>query len=168
MPTSPASSCWTASSPRRNGGAVRLLLDDFSQSAEMDWLLALAETHPTSRRGLQSFGGIRANPLNRPLQLVLGPRRLQRRMHNKSFIADNSAAIWGAQYRRRVLRGGQRLQLPRSRYPGRGPVAREVSAIFDDYWNCMLSVPLKAVVGHRPDGQTSERLAGTCISTGQP
>ena len=31
-----------------------------------------------------------------------------------------------------------------------GPIARQVSAVFDDYWNCVLAVPINALVSHRP------------------
>ena len=31
-----------------------------------------------------------------------------------------------------------------------GPIVRQVSSAFDDYWNCVLSIPLKALVSRRP------------------
>ena len=39
-----------------------------------------------------------------------------------------------------------------------GPIARQVSAVFDDYWNCVLSIPLKALVS---GGPAADELEGT-------
>jgi len=39
-----------------------------------------------------------------------------------------------------------------------GPITREVSAMFDDYWNCVLAVPISALVSRRPDAEELRAL----------
>jgi putative cardiolipin synthase len=135
------------------GVRVRLLLDDFPQTMEADWWLAMAEIHSNLEvRVFNPFGGLRRTPLNRPVQLVLGPKRLQRRMHNKAFIADNNVTIVGGRnIADEYFGASSEVNFRDLDIMGVGPVAREISAVFDDYWNCVLSVPLKALVRHRPD-----------------
>ena len=42
-----------------------------------------------------------------------------------------------------------------------GPIAREVSAMFDDHWNCVLAVPISALTSRGLPPMTSRALAAT-------
>ena len=78
------------------GVRVRLLLDDWHQNQELDWLLAKMAVHPNIEvRFFNPFGTYRKFFLARALKMAFGPNRLKGRMHNKVFIADNSVAIVG-------------------------------------------------------------------------
>ena len=78
------------------GVRVRLLLDDWHQTPETDWLLAAMAIHPNIEvRLFNPFGTHRRTFLARALRMAFGPNRLRGRMHNKAFIADNSVAIVG-------------------------------------------------------------------------
>lgn len=130
------------------GVRVRILIDDWCETAKMDWLFAALEISPNIEvRIFNPFGGQRSNPLARPLQMVFGAKRLRGRMHNKAFIADNSVAIVGGRnigdeyFGVSSVFNFQDLDIL-----AQGPVTRQVSASFDDYWNCVLSVPIKALV----------------------
>ena len=135
------------------GVRVRLLLDDWHQTLETDWLLAILASHPNIEvRLFNPFGTHRRTFLARALRMAFGPNRLRGRMHNKAFIADNCVAIVGgrnigAEY----FGAGDEFNFYDVDILAAGPVTREVSANFDDYWNCVLAVPISALISRRPD-----------------
>ena len=134
------------------GVRVRLLLDDWHQTPETDWLLATMASHPNIEvRLFNPFGTHRRTFLARVLRMAFGPQRLRGRMHNKAFIADNSVAIVGgrnigAEY----FGASDEFNFYDVDIMAVGPIAREVSATFDDHWNCVLSVPISALISRRP------------------
>jgi putative cardiolipin synthase len=134
------------------GVRVRLLLDDWHQTPETDWLLATMASHPNIEvRLFNPFGTHRRTFLPRVLRMVFGPQRLRGRMHNKAFIADNSVAIVGgrnigAEY----FGASEEFNFYDVDILAVGPIARGVRATFDDHWNCVLSVPISALVSRRP------------------
>lgn len=122
------------------GVRIRFLLDDVFTTAPDSGLSALHGHpnievrlfNPISRRGLHS------------LNFIGHFRRANRRMHNKSFIADNAVAIVGG---RNIA--DEYFQLKTDAVFSDfdvlafGPVVREVSASFDDYWNHALAIPME-------------------------
>ena len=134
------------------GVRVRLLLDDWHQTPETDWLLATMATHPNIEvRLFNPFGTHRRTFLARVLRMTLGPDRLRGRLHNKAFIADNSVAIVGgrnigAEY----FGASDEFNFYDVDIMAVGPITREVSANFDEYWNCVLAMPASALVRRRP------------------
>jgi putative cardiolipin synthase len=134
------------------GVRVRLLLDDWHLTPATDWLLATMEVHPNIQvRVFNPFGTNRSTFLARPLKMTFGPKRLRGRMHNKAFIADNSVAIVGGRNIGDEYFGASTdANFYDMDLIALGPVTREVSAMFDDYWNCVLSVPIKALMSRRP------------------
>ncbi len=134
------------------GVRVRLLLDDWRETDRMDWWLTMMEIYPNIEvRVFNPFGGLRSFPLARPFQAVFGPERLRARMHNKAFIADNSVAIVGGRNIADEYFGASSGVYMRDLdVMALGPIVRKVSADFDDYWNCVLAIPLKAVVSYQP------------------
>jgi cardiolipin synthase C len=135
------------------GVRVRLLLDDWHQTPETDWLLATMAIHPNIEvRLFNPFGTHRRTFLSRALRMAFGPDRLRGRMHNKTFIADNSVAIVGgrnigAEY----FGASDEFNFYDVDIMAVGPIAREASANFDDYWNCVLAAPVGALVPRRPN-----------------
>ena len=142
------------------GVRVRLLLDDWHQTPETDWLLATLATHPNIEvRLFNPFGTHRRTPLARVLRMAFGPDRLRGRLHNKAFIADNSVAIVGgrnigAEY----FGASEEFNFYDVDIMAVGPIAREVSANFDDFWNCVLALPVSALVQRRPSADDSMNL----------
>jgi putative cardiolipin synthase len=92
------------------------------------------------------------NPFRRDIGRALGGllefRRINRRMHNKSMTFDNQVTIVGG---RNV--GDEYFSAREdSNYDdldvlAAGPVVREVSEVFDDYWNSPFAVPAESVIG---------------------
>jgi putative cardiolipin synthase len=86
--------------------------------------------------------------------MAFGPDRLRGRLHNKAFIADNSVAIVGgrnigAEY----FGASDEFNFYDVDIMAVGPVAREASACFDDFWNCILAMPVSALVPRRPGAE---------------
>lgn len=128
------------------GVRVRLLVDDLNLVTREDEVVAL-DSHPGIEvRIFNPFVARAASPLARLAGFVADPLRLNRRMHNKSFIADNQCAIVGG---RNI--GDEYFEANRDFGFGDldvlavGPVTHEISASFDVYWNSDFAYPLAAV-----------------------
>jgi putative cardiolipin synthase len=126
------------------GVRVRLLLDD-NNTAGLDATLAALDGHPNI--DVRLF-----NPfvIRRPhwLGYLTDFRRLNRRMHNKSFTADNQAAIVGGrnigdEYFAAASAGVVFADLD---VLSIGPVVHEVSSQFDRYWASKSSYPIDRLV----------------------
>jgi putative cardiolipin synthase len=126
------------------GVRVRLLLDDMD-TAQYDAMTAALDLHPKIE--IRLF-----NPFWRGKGLILSGltdfKRINRRMHNKSMTFDNSVTIVGG----RNIGAEYFLAEERMNYVdldvlAAGPVVRDVSASFDEYWNSNFAVPARVVVG---------------------
>ncbi|HXA37350.1 MAG TPA: phospholipase D-like domain-containing protein, partial [Steroidobacteraceae bacterium] len=84
--------------------------------------------------------------------------RLNYRMHNKLFVADNATALIGG---RNI--GDPYFQVdPSAQYADddvfvAGPLVPKLSATFDDYWNSSLAIPVQALPGSKPSQSKLER-----------
>ena len=141
------------------GVRVRLLLDDWGETAEMDRWLTMMEIYPSIEvRIFNPFGGLRSNLLTRSFGAIFGAKRLKGRMHNKAFIVDNSVAIVGGRnIADEYFEASSGVNFSDMDIMAEGPIVRQVSAVFDDYWNCVLSIPLKALVSHRPTDEEVQK-----------
>ena len=132
------------------GVRVRILLDDMNLGDE-DRLFDALDAHenievrlfnPFHTRDPSTFSKIR--------QFLFDGRRLNRRMHNKSFIADSTVAIIGG---RNIgddyFDAGAETNFRDLDLIAIGPVVREASNIFDDYWNSDAAYPVTAFHNRR-------------------
>jgi len=142
------------------GVRVRLLLDDWHLTKKTDYLIATMALHPNIEvRVFNPFGTHRSSLLARPLKMAFGPKRLRGRMHNKAFIADNSVAIVGGRnIGDEYFGASSEANFYDIDIIVLGPITREVSATFDDYWNCVLAVPISALISRRPDADDLRAL----------
>lgn len=143
------------------GVRVRLLLDDWKETGKMDWGLAMIQANPKIEvRVFNPFQGLRSNPFSRPFQAIFGPKRLKSRMHNKAFIVDNSVAIVGGRNIADEYFGSRAdLNFGDLDIMAIGPVTRKISAVFDDYWNCVLAIPINAFVKEQPTAPDLEKVS---------
>lgn len=140
------------------GVRVRLLLDDWTL-ADADEALAQLDAHPlieirlfnpTANRGWLS--------LSRWFEIIGDFARINRRMHNKAWIADNSAGIIGGRnLGDEYFEASPDLEFADLDLLFIGPAVREASASFDRYWNSEFAVPLSAFLRVAPGVQ--QRLA---------
>ncbi|MGC3962714.1 MAG: phospholipase D-like domain-containing protein [Rhodocyclaceae bacterium] len=127
----------------RRGVRVRLLVDDiYTAGHDMD-MAELASTANIDVRVFNPFMGRDAVGLSRLVEFAFDPDRVNRRMHNKLFIADNSTVIFGG----RNL-GNEYFSSPSDisfvdlDVFAAGPIVQEISTSFDEYWNDKLAVPI--------------------------
>jgi putative cardiolipin synthase len=141
------------------GVRVRILVDDWAQAGKMAWGLALIQTSPNIQvRAFNPFGGLRSFLPFRTFQAVFVAKRLRARMHNKAFIADNCVAIVGGRNIGDEYFGARAdLIFSDLDIVAIGPITRQISAAFDDYWNCALSIPIQALVKHQPPSPEEAR-----------
>ena len=125
------------------GVRVRVLVDDISIDDEVPLFEAL-DSHPMVEvRLFNPFNTRRPGAVSRAVQLLFDFRRLNRRMHNKSFIADNKVAIVGG---RNIgddyFDADDESNFRDLDLLAIGPVVQEASRSFDDYWNNPASFPI--------------------------
>ncbi len=138
------------------GVRVRLLLDDnnLSDDREMATLCA----HPNIEVRVFNPFKLRARWARLP-QYAFDFNRMVRRMHNKIFIADNAMSIIGG---RNI--GNNYFNLDsESNFRDfdllvAGPLTRDASTAFDDYWNSQWSVPATRLVSKIPKPADLEKL----------
>src|SRR5262249_28035970 len=149
---------WNAA---ERGVRVRLLLDD-ANTAGLDDTLAALDAHPNIEVRLY-------NPLMqrnaRALAFVTDFQRVNRRMHNKSFTADNQVAIVGGRnIGDEYFGAGQGSEFTDLDVLVTGTAVREVSAEFDLYWNSASAYPFARIAG-AADPASAQRLAEHFAST---
>ncbi|MBL6750449.1 MAG: phospholipase D family protein [Nevskia sp.] len=143
------------------GVRIRLLIDD-GDTVDGDEQVFALDSHPQVEiRVFNPFAYRGHNRLLRSAEFLLNAPRLDYRMHNKLLVVDNSIAIIGG---RNV--GNQYFQVdPESQFAdddvfAAGPIAAQLSATFDEYWNSGLAIPARALAGGSPAvaGPTQRRL----------
>lgn len=135
------------------GVRVRLLLDD-NNTGGLDTLLATLDTHPMIEVRL-------FNPFPhrqwRWLGYISDFPRLNRRMHNKSFTADNQATILGGRnVGDEYFDAGDGLLFVDLDVLAVGPVVDEVSRDFDRYWSSDSAYGLEGLIPAAPAGAMAE------------
>ena len=129
------------------GVKVRFLLDDMDEG-ERDFGLAMLDFHPNIEvRIFNPFG----RNTGKTMQFLTGFGKQTRRAHNKSFTIDNIATIVGGRnIGDEYFDADGKMDFADLDVMGIGPVAREVSASFDQYWNHQLSYPISLLVEKQP------------------
>lgn len=131
----------------QRGVRVRLLLDDFNSSGEDAQVLRLAFEPGIEIRLFNPLPGPRGSVVERVLGSLQDIPQLQKRMHNKLFIADNAWGITGGRNLGDAYFGGD----GNNRFVdldvlAAGPVVREMSASFDRYWNDRRAYPVQSLL----------------------
>jgi hypothetical protein len=139
------------------GVRVRLLIDDLYALGK-DFDLATFSAQPNIEvrvfNPFLSRGGL---GLSQVLEFLGDAARLNRRMHNKLWIADNAAAVAGGRnlgdeyFEARDENNFADLDVLAA-----GPVVQDISRSFDEYWNSAWAVPIEAFV---PTPPGPERVA---------
>jgi putative cardiolipin synthase len=125
------------------GVRVRLLLDDNNTSGLDEMLSALDAHENIEIRLFNPFRRRRA----RWLDYLADFSRLNRRMHNKSFTADNQVTIVGGRnVGDEYFGAGHDVLFVDFDVMAIGPVVNDVSVDFDRYWRSESAVPLDKVL----------------------
>ncbi len=135
----------------RRGVRVRLLIDDLSASEQGLDLKMLAAAPGIEVRVFNPFASRGFGPA-RLLEFIADGERLNRRMHNKAWIADNVGAIIGGRnLGNKYFNGPSETNFADLDVLTLGPVTREISRSFDRYWNSEWALPITAPAGADKD-----------------
>jgi putative cardiolipin synthase len=137
------------------GVQVRVLVDDMDARG-INFGFAALDAHPNievrmfnplpSRSGMFAMIG----------DLLADSKRLNHRMHNKTWIADNRIALVGGRNLGDEYFGAsEEVNFVDLDFAMVGPVVRDASASFDKYWNSRATYPILLL---SPEGVTEEAL----------
>jgi phosphatidylserine/phosphatidylglycerophosphate/cardiolipin synthase-like enzyme len=131
----------------RRGVRVRILLDDFNTVGKDAQVLRLAFEPNVEIRLFNPLPGSRASLLGRLFTSLHDFPRIQKRMHNKLFIADNAMGITGGRNLGDAYFGtDEESNFVDLDVLAVGRVVRDMSASFDRYWNDELAYPMQSLV----------------------
>jgi len=140
------------------GVKVRLLLDDMDARAK-HYSLAALDAHPNIEIRLYNPLASRRGTLAGGLEFLGSFSRLNHRMHNKSWIADNRIAVVGGRNLGDEYFGASKeVNFVDLDFAMAGPVVRDVSASFDRYWNSPAVYPIAALSPEAVNEDALEQL----------
>ncbi|MGJ3701881.1 phospholipase D family protein [Variovorax sp. AFSI2.2] len=129
------------------GVRVRILLDDFHSTGRDALVLGLAFVPNIEMRLFNPLAGARGSSLARLFNSIGDASRIQQRMHNKLFLADNVLGVTGGRnlgdaYFGNALKGNF-IDLD---ILAAGPIVQDLSRSFDSYWNNERAYPVQSLV----------------------
>ena len=131
----------------RRGVRVRVLLDDFNTSGADAQVMRLAFEPNIEMRMFNPVAGSRDSSLWRMVSALSDFSRVQQRMHNKLFIADNAMGIAGGRNLGDAYFGhdtsGNFVDLD---VLAAGPIVKDLSRSFDSYWNNERAYPVQSLI----------------------
>src|SRR5450755_2247631 len=128
------------------GVRVRVLVDDLNTAGEDRRFMHLSTHANVEVRVFNPFTAGRFSTWTRFIASATDIRRINHRMHNKLFVADDALAITGG---RNI--GDQYFTLdPRSNFVdldvvAAGAIVPQLSASFDQFWNSKYAIPIASV-----------------------
>jgi putative cardiolipin synthase len=138
------------------GVKVRLLVDDLDARDHNYGYAALDAHSNISVRMFNPFKS-RAGSVSFMFEAMGSFSRINRRMHNKSWIADNRIAIVGGRNLGDEYFGASdEVNFVDLDFAMVGPIVRDAAASFDRYWNSPLAYPMNVLA---PEAVTPAALA---------
>jgi len=131
----------------RRGVRVRVLLDDFHSAGKDAQVMRLAFEPNIEMRMFNPVAGARGSAFWRMVSALGDFSRVQQRMHNKLFIADNAMGIAGGRNLGDAYFGhdtsGNFVDLD---VLAVGPIVQDLSRSFDSYWNNERAYPVQSLI----------------------
>ncbi|HEY6645458.1 phospholipase D family protein [Povalibacter sp.] len=152
------------------GVKVRLLVDDMDARAKNSGFAALS-AHPNIDVRLFNPFASRSGFLGFVSEGLSSFKRINRRMHNKTWIADNRIAVAGGRnIGDEYFGASDEVNFIDLDFAMLGPVVRDASASFDKYWNSASAYPMefldKQAVSDAELQKLRSRLAETLKDAG--
>ncbi len=136
------------------GVRVRVLIDDSMTESDPQYLAKFAALPLTEVRLYKPIGPDHKSFVFRWIDFVADFRLLNRRMHNKLYIVDDSMVISGGRNIGEEYFEYSAPSVFRSRdLLGVGEIADDSSTAFDQYWNSAWAVPIAMVVKPVPSAE---------------
>ena len=149
------------------GVRVRILLDDFNTAGKDAQVLKLAFEKNIEMRLFNPLPSNRASAMWRIVSSLSDAARLQRRMHNKIFVADNAVAIIGGRNLGDTYFGqSDGVNFVDIDVLAAGRIARDLSSSFDQYWNNRLAYPVQSLMSAKDIEAIKPKLASTASDSG--
>jgi putative cardiolipin synthase len=124
------------------GVRVRLLVDDMDARAK-NYGFAALDAHPNIEVRMFNPFETRADGFRFIFEAMGSFSRINRRMHNKSWIADNRIAVVGGRNLGDEYFGAsEEVNFVDLDFAMVGPIVRDASASFDKYWNSPAAYPM--------------------------
>jgi putative cardiolipin synthase len=128
------------------GVRVRVLVDDLNTAGEDRRFMHLSSHANVEVRVFNPFTAGRFSTWTRFIASATDIRRINHRMHNKLFVADNALAITGG----RNIGDAYFTLDPHSNFVDldvvvAGPIVPELSVSFDEFWNSKYAIPISSV-----------------------
>ncbi len=138
------------------GVRVRVLLDDINARGKDRAILAL-DSHPRIEVRLFNPARNRDDAWRRAGEMLLRAVSLNRRMHNKAWIADGRVAIVGGRnVGDEYFDAAEQVNFQDADLLLVGPAVPQASAIFDGFWNSAAVIPIRAL--HRMRWRRRHRM----------
>jgi phosphatidylserine/phosphatidylglycerophosphate/cardiolipin synthase-like enzyme len=143
------------------GVRVRVLVDDLHSDGRDLAFLKFSSHKNIDVRLFNPFPGGRMSNVTRYLSGAAEFRRVNRRMHNKAFIADDALAVTGgrnlgAEY----FTQNQTTNFVDLDVLAAGPAVRQLSRAFDAYWNSEFAYPVQALAPEPSTAHPPEQKDG--------
>ena len=136
------------------GVRVRVLLDDAGSFGREAQIRTLAGYSNVELRLFNPFVYRGNVELVHVAEYLGDATRLNYRMHNKLFVADNAIGIIGGRnVGDEYFQGGRDYEFGDYDTLAAGPVVNQVSNSFDAFWNSPLAIPIEALAGGKPTSQ---------------
>ncbi len=131
----------------RRGVRVRILLDDFHSTGRNALVMRLAFVPNIEMRMFNPVAGFRGSSLARLFGSLGDASRIQQRMHNKLFIADNALGVTGGRNLGDAYFGNAETgNFVDMDVLAAGPIVQDLSRSFDAYWNNERAYPVQSLV----------------------
>ncbi|MBT2302536.1 phospholipase D family protein [Variovorax paradoxus] len=131
----------------QRGVRVRILLDDFHSTGRNAQVMRLAFVPNIEMRMFNPLAGPRGSSLGRLFNALDDASRIQQRMHNKLFIADNVLGVTGGRNLGDAYFGnGEAGNFVDLDVLAAGPIVQDLSRSFDAYWNNERAYPVQSLV----------------------
>ena len=153
----------------RRGVRVRVLVDDLYTGGEDELFATLAALPNVELRLFNPFATREPGVATRVLQSLPDFGRINHRMHNKLFVADNRFSVSGG----RNMADEYFMRSAHANFIdmdvlAAGPIVREQSQVFDRYWNSSLAWPIGDVVKLPIEGDAAARRFDELVSAAPP
>ncbi|HEY2979347.1 MAG TPA: phospholipase D-like domain-containing protein, partial [Burkholderiaceae bacterium] len=153
----------------QRGVRVRLLIDDLHVGDQDDLLLGLAARDNVQVRLFNPLP-VRGGAVQTRLLLSLHQfERVNRRMHNKLLVADNSIAVTGGRnIANEYFMRSESANFIDMDVLSVGPVVRGLSDVFDRYWNSEHVYPIESLAGPLPPPEEARRQFDELVGHAAP
>ncbi|MBI2801071.1 MAG: phospholipase D family protein [Gammaproteobacteria bacterium] len=128
------------------GVRVRLLIDDADTVTGDEQIMALDGHRAIEIRVFNPFAYRGHGDLQRTVEFLFNASRLDYRMHNKLLVVDNALALVGGRnIGNEYFQMDPEAQLADDDVFAAGPIAKQLSTTFDEYWNSGFAIPAEAL-----------------------